>query len=203
MSDTIARKNASSEEGVYYHLDFMVWDRLLEPTWLALPAPSQYMKSLNVDVRTVKHAAKQWSGRGESPGALPLLLLQLLSRFFNHGPRLTALKHGCRQARSQIRVELLTVNLPSVPTAVTPWLTRRGPGGWEKKSFPRESIEQLTHHNFRFNLERLVESGLLFPMVKRLRLRHSNDVDDWEITDRGDTTLAAKNWEVNGEISSI
>lgn len=56
----IKASNRSLERSIQYELDLMIWENSLEPTWLALPTPPQYVKRLQVTVRTFSHIHLQW-----------------------------------------------------------------------------------------------------------------------------------------------
>jgi len=74
----------------------MISDTCLKPTWLALPVPPKYVKSLDLEVRVFE--PKDWDSR---PCVEGRYLLHVLRSFFKYGPCLTrgprdfsTLEHG-------------------------------------------------------------------------------------------------------------
>lgn len=87
MHEAVLREYSDTYGGVTYKLDCMARDtgEELWPTWLALPAPPRYLKSLEVDIRILPTAQILGSGK-EAPEALVSNLLHLLEHFVLHGP---------------------------------------------------------------------------------------------------------------------
>jgi len=94
--DEIKRNNEHNEAGTKWKLDLMISDTCLKPTWLALPVPPKYVKSLDLDVRVFE--PKDWDSR---PCVEGRYLLHVLRSFFRYSPCLTrgprdlsTLEHG-------------------------------------------------------------------------------------------------------------
>lgn len=85
--EMIQRQNRTSEGGFEYKLDLMARAQMLWPTWISLPVPIRYFKTLKVDFRDFNNERSlRWSGCG-GPGAIVRYLLEILSQFLLRGPQ--------------------------------------------------------------------------------------------------------------------
>lgn len=92
MHQAIKHRNDRDEYGIEYKLDLSIWATFVEPTWLSLPVPAKYVKSLNLNIRVFEGNSSGWEG-GDSGGHRPLLqqyILDILHRFYVNGPSLSA-----------------------------------------------------------------------------------------------------------------
>lgn len=94
----------------------MACHKSLLPTWLSLPAPLKYLRTLQVDLQLSNHRSFQWVG---SVGTLAELSLQLLLRFFRCGPQLSdSLDDLPQQERLRNRMpylDVLTIRIVPAP----------------------------------------------------------------------------------------
>lgn len=85
--EMIQRQNRTIEGGFEYKLDLMARDQMLWPTWISLPVPIRYFKTLKVDFRDFNgERSLRWSGCG-GPGAIVRYVLEILSQFLLRGPQ--------------------------------------------------------------------------------------------------------------------
>jgi len=85
--DAIKRKYERNEAGTKWKLDLMISDKCLKPTWLALPVPPKFVKSLDLEVRVFE--PKDWDCRSCVEGRY---LLHVLRSFFNTARALQAVR---------------------------------------------------------------------------------------------------------------
>lgn len=91
--------------GLRYKIDCMAEDGDLHSTWTRLPAPFQYMKSIEIDFRIFNYASGKWGVCG-GQGLMVSALLRLLGQFFALWPD-TPLQGNLRSA---LKVDELTIN---------------------------------------------------------------------------------------------
>ena len=134
MLEIIMRRNNTTKEGVQYKLHLAACHKSLLPTWLYLPAPVKYLRTLHVDLQLSTHQKFEWAG---SVYYLFEISLQLLLRFFRCGPKLS---EGLDQLLDQLPqqeellnrmpyLDLASINLIAVPAeGVEMWTSaREGP----------------------------------------------------------------------------
>lgn len=85
MQDAIHCKNASSEEGIQYKLDLVNWKYSMQLTWLSLPTPVRYVKSVWIEYRNIIHTGSRFLTYDPM---LAHYLLQMLRRLLTNGPRI-------------------------------------------------------------------------------------------------------------------
>lgn len=116
MSEIIMLRNKTTVEGVQYKLHLTACHKSLLPTWLSLPAPLKYVRTLDVDLQLSTYENFEWVG---SVGCLAELSIKVLLRFFRCGPELV---EGLEQLplQEQLRrrmpyLEFAMINLVAVP----------------------------------------------------------------------------------------
>ena len=86
MYEIIERIDQSSENGITYAIDLLVLDsNRLCPTWLSLPAPVKYVRTVQMDFRVLLRTNVECYG-GDSLLGVVSSLLRLVGRFIVIGP---------------------------------------------------------------------------------------------------------------------
>lgn len=190
MKSAITRKSNDPEGGVTYKLDIMVQHVQLWPTWTAIPASPQHMRHVEVDIRIFTYSDLEFRyDRRHIPGAVAMHLLRLLSGFLAHGPLF--ISHS-KPLPCTLRLETLTVNLSSIPEGF-PKAQYEWEGAYRIHAFKR--MKALLGH--------LDDSGLLSGKVGRLKLCSRNEVEEWEIEDKGFNSRIAQQWVQYGWNSAL
>lgn len=176
MGEVLMRRNMKTEEGVQYKLYLMACHKSLLPTWLSLPAPLKYLRTLQVDLQLSNHRSFQWVG---SVGTLAELSLQLLLRFFRCGPRLSdGLDDLPQQERLRNRMPYLDVlTIRIVPTLA---------GNMERNKSSREgshpAVTDLMTFDFLGSYLLVIAQSYLFRgRIRTIRLRCCESIREYTV----------------------
>ena len=104
----IKSKITTSDRGISYRLLLIDHGYYRVPIWLTRSAPPRFIKSLEVYFTMFALEMSEWTHAWDArlPGKLSHLLLQMLRRFLNYGPRFKPRKANC------IRKDEITIALP-------------------------------------------------------------------------------------------
>ena len=171
--------------GVEYHLDIMVGEASLWPTWLALPAPVKYARKMTVDFRNCSRTyGIMWVGDG-GPGRVVQNLLRLLGQFVASGPRFLGSRNGVPGASMpELRLEVLELHLVRMPDDAKPVVD-------EDFGHVYPDPEEEAEFRLQQRLSSLAGSGLLFGKVGVVRLRWEDGGKEWWVEDRDEVDKVA------------
>lgn len=181
VSELIARKNNKKNTALRYKLDLMIWDCDLQPTWLSLPAPLKYVKTVEVDVRFFRYGGPQWA---DHPTVLSQYLLQLLRRFLINGP--VFIRPRSRPLlifHCPPLLDNLTINfIPMLQSASS----SSSPSNYQVLDFPGQKLgadnflkaEVDAYIRLSKYVALIANSGLLFGKIKSLQLRYGTKTED-------------------------
>ncbi|MCJ1455678.1 hypothetical protein MMC28_006034 [Mycoblastus sanguinarius] len=162
MRESISRKNTSSETGVQYKLDLISWGDTLNPTWLSLPTPPGYVKSLDVQFRVLRHK------NSHRVSAMTMLeMLHLFRQLFRHGPLFRP--HPCRnngEPRYPFHINMITINFVEVP--------KRSSFGIDDASGQRHPLWFMRGY-----LTLMAHDGIPFDELGLLRLRYGDLIEEF------------------------
>ena len=202
ISEAIEYSNREQGKALSYKLNLVIWGRNLRPTWLWLPAPPKFVKSVVVDMKVLDHSNTVFFGaRMRQPHILAQYLLQMLRRFFQNGPRLLKGDGKANQVRarkSYMVLDMLSINLVSMPHYITT------DGGKLVRSHNLERMEMNTRNFLWFYLNGLVREGLLFGKTRAVELHHRGSKHAiWDVTAAGDAGQKGMRWESCGWGSNL
>lgn len=184
MGEIIMLRNKMTVEGVQYKLHLAACHKSLLPTWLSLPAPLKYVRTLDIDLQLSTHENFEWVG---SVGCLAELSIKVLLRFFRCGPELV---EGLEQLplQEQLRrrmpsLDFATINLVAVPLQ-----------GVDMRDLALEGPPvRLTFHYLDRYLRLSVASELFRGRIKVVRIRCCQSVREF----RPCTTVPEFNYEAH------
>lgn len=178
VGELVARKNNNKKTALRYKLDLMIWDCDYETTWLSLPVPLKYVKTVEVDVRFFRYGGPQWAE--DSTTMLMQNLLQLLDRFLTNGP--VFIRPRSRPLSLSPRTLHHPPYLDNLSITLVPMLqgSSSSPSNYQVLDFPGQ---KLSADNFlkaevdayiclREYVSLIANSGLLFGQIKSLQLRY-------------------------------
>ena len=179
MGEVLMRRNKKTEEGVQYKLFLMACHNSLLPSWLSLPAPLKYLRTLQVDLQLSNNRNFQWVG---SVGTLAELSLQLLLRFFRCGPQLSdGLDDLPQQERLRNRMpylDVLTIRIVPAPA-----------GNMERDKSSREgsrpAITDLMTFDFLGSYLLVIAQSYLFRgRIRTIRLHCCESIREYTVQPR-------------------
>lgn len=194
LSEVIARRNNDKKTALRYKLDLMIWDCDLQPTWLSLPAPLQYVKNIEVDVRTFRYGGPPWA---DHPSLQSQYLLQLLRRFLTNGPAFIR----PRSQQSLFRSYPRPPQLDSLTITFIPMLdqTTISSSNYQVLDFPGQKLSAESFLTAEVNaythlskyVDSIAKSGLLFGKIKTLKLRYGPGAvtNVYDVKDVGDVSF--------------
>ena len=199
MSELIARKNNNKKTALRYKLDLMIWDCDLQPTWLSLPVPLKYVKTVEVDIRFFRYGGPQWASH---PTVLSQYLLQLLRRFLTNGPVFIR-SHSLPELPLHRPPHLDNLTITFIPMLQK--TSPSSPSNYQVLDFPGQELDAddflKAEVNAYIRLSKYValiaNSGLLFGKIKTLQLRYETTGGDdggmtnvYDVKDVGILSLA-------------
>lgn len=196
---SIISRNESTDRGICYKLCLTGLGNSLVPTWFTIPAPLDYIQSVEIDMEMLILEGSEWSCVWDTryPGQLPQCLLQMLRRFLDYGPRFKACsssRTSIDQTRKPLRLDTLTINLH--PAAMRLGVdSATGRSSLQQRSpfiHPTQDPTNDAHHNLGRWMKRLAESGLLLGKIRRLRLWYQDALQEWEVTGQAKLTESIK-----------
>ena len=217
LREAISRINIGTETGIQYQLDLMIWDASMQPTWLSLPAPRHFLKSVRVDFRIFRHGEFEWTGNRPILGQY---LLQMLRRFLDNGPHFIKENptNEVRRAPRDLCLESLTINFVRMEHVIPSMRSEDDDNNTKPQLIPRGSGDTLdlvidevsdTHpttvckdqaalwalKNF---LEKIAGSGLLFGRFRFVKLCYGGKIKEWIIEDKGNLETTLAQWKPYG-----
>lgn len=176
MGEVLMRRNRKTEEGVQYTLYLMACHKFLLPSWLSLPAPLKYLRTLQVDLQLSNYRSFQWVG---SVGTIVELLLRLLLRFFRCGPRLSDGLDDLPE-QEQLRNRMPNLDVLTIRIVPTP------AGNMETNKSSRESsrptaTDLLTFDFLDLYLLDITQSDLLRGRIRTIRLRCCESIQEYTV----------------------